>query len=301
MFILAIILFSICAELVFCESLISGLQIEPPNAKYGKIEPFSTLSIHSGADEEENSGFLWEKSGLLEGDIVVYNPDKNVVLDLSLRWPNGTISFYIEDKHFKDEEIKTILTAIREFHTQTCLKLKPYEASDNNWVIITGNEQGCWSSVGMKGEGGQQLNVFSPNCVHKGVIQHELLHAAGFYHQQSASDRDEYVEILWKNIQEGHESNFNKYNESVVTDYDIEYDYESIMHYSSKAFSKNGNDTIVSKQKNITKLGQREGFTSKDILKLNQMYQESCHKTDKEEEGNTPNFDIIIWFKSLFR
>jgi Astacin (Peptidase family M12A) len=54
---------------------------------------------------------------------------------------------------------------------------------------------------------------------------HELLHAAGFYHQQSASNRDEFVEIIWDNISNGHESNFDRYNASYVTDYDTLYDY----------------------------------------------------------------------------
>lgn len=180
------------------------------------------------------------------------------------------------------------------------MRLRPYESSDENWVEVTGNEGGCWSSVGMKGEGGQQLNVNAPKCVKKGIVIHEMLHAAGFYHQQSASDRDEFVAIKWENIQREHASNFKKYNSSTVTDFSLGYDYESIMHYSSKAFSKNGEDTIVSKNKNITKLGQREGFTEKDILKLNRMYEGSCHKPEEEEGQNFDELDLTAWFLSLF-
>jgi hypothetical protein len=73
---------------------------------------------------------------------------------------------------------------------------------------------------------------------------HELLHALGFFHQQSASNRDEFVKILWQNIKSGTEHNFNKYTANVVTDYGVEYDYSSVMHYSRKAFSRNNMDTI---------------------------------------------------------
>ena len=40
-------------------------------------------------------------------------------------------------------------------------------------------------------------------CLHKGVAIHELLHALGFYHEQSRRDRDTYVKINFKNIKEG--------------------------------------------------------------------------------------------------
>ncbi len=52
----------------------------------------------------------------------------------------------------------------------------------------------------MKGEGAQQLNLNNPKCVKKGIVIHEVLHAAGFFHQQSSADRDEFVEIKWENI-----------------------------------------------------------------------------------------------------
>lgn len=223
---------------------------------------------------------------------------KNGLVDLDYRWKNATIPFYIEETHFSDDEIRTILTGIKEFHQKTCVRFKPYGKDDSNWVFVTGNESGCWSSVGMQGDGGQQLNVNSPKCVKKGVVIHEFLHAAGFWHQQSASDRDEYVKIIWENIVDGHENNFNKYDESEVTDYGVAYDYESIMHYSRTAFTKNGNDTIEPLQ-NVTVLGQRKGFTEKDLIKLNKMYESSCHQP---EDPNT--FDafqsIVDWFRTLF-
>ena len=43
----------------------------------------------------------------------------------------------------------------------------------------------------------------------------------------------------------GKEGNFNKYDRNKITDYGVSYDYDSVMHYSAYAFSKNGNRTIV--------------------------------------------------------
>lgn len=43
----------------------------------------------------------------------------------------------------------------------------------------------------------------------------------------------------------GHEHNFAKYSNDTVTDFGVPYDYDSVMHYTEKAFSANGNNTIV--------------------------------------------------------
>lgn len=93
-------------------------------------------------------------------------------------------------------------------------------------------------------EDGQVVNLSSPNCVRHGVVIHEIMHALGFYHQQSAADRDDYVKIIWDNITPGREHNFRKYDKERVTDFNVTYDYGSVMHYSGKAFSKNGELTI---------------------------------------------------------
>ena len=62
----------------------------------------------------------------------------------------------------------------------------------------------CWSSVGQKVSiPGPQLLSIGPGCDKKGIIMHELMHAAGFWHEQSRTDRNKYVEILWENVAEG--------------------------------------------------------------------------------------------------
>lgn len=132
---------------------------------------------------------------------------------------------------------------MEEFHNKTCIRFRPYQSNDTNWIDVKGTNTGCWSSVGMH-DAGQIVNLQIPGCVTHGVAVHEFLHALGFYHQQSASERDQFVRINWENIEQGHESNFHKYSPLEITNYKVDYDYGSIMHYSEKAFSKNNKTTI---------------------------------------------------------
>lgn len=47
------------------------------------------------------------------------------------------------------------------------------------------------------------MSLMRNGCVHKGIVQHEVLHALGFHHEQARSDRDSFVNILTENIQSG--------------------------------------------------------------------------------------------------
>ena len=47
-----------------------------------------------------------------------------------------------------------------------------------------------------------------------------------------------HVSIRWANIERGREDNFAKYSRSEVSTLQLPYDTESILHYSSNAFSR---------------------------------------------------------------
>ena len=64
---------------------------------------------------------------------------------------------------------------------------------------------------------------------YKAIPIHELFHALGSWHQQSRPDRDDYVEIIFANVQSGREHNFNKHPNADVLD--TVYSYRSVMHY----------------------------------------------------------------------
>ena len=49
-------------------------------------------------------------------------------------------------------------------------------------------------------------------CLYHGIVQHEIMHALGFFHEQSRTDRNDYVIINIENVKEGYEHNFKYVN-----------------------------------------------------------------------------------------
>ncbi|UJR10624.1 hypothetical protein I4U23_014821 [Adineta vaga] len=95
--------------------------------------------------------------------------------------------------------------------------------------------------------------------------------ALGFWHEQSRTDRDDYVTIDFNNVQPGREHNFNKYSASATDTLDLPYDYNSVMHYSKTAFSINGLPTIITKDSNVW-IGQRNALSANDIEEIRRYY-----------------------------
>jgi hypothetical protein len=57
--------------------------------------------------------------------------------------------------------------------------------------------------------GGEQQVAGSASCA-KATILHEMGHTIGLWHEQSRSDRDTYVDVMYNNIIKGSRSNFDQ-------------------------------------------------------------------------------------------
>ncbi|XP_076288436.1 zinc metalloproteinase nas-4 isoform X2 [Lasioglossum baleicum] len=217
-----------------------------------------------------------ELGSYAEGDIL-FPPKqgRNGLKAESARWPGGVVP-YMLSPYFNEKQRNLILDAMNDYHKYTCIKFKPYTGEESDYVRITAGETGCWSSVGRIG-GRQDVNLQVPGCViKKGTVIHELMHAVGFLHEQSRYERDEFVRIQWNNILNGHAGNFEKASRQTTDAFGVGYDYGSVMHYSANAFSRNGQPTIIPKGASKVQLGQREGFSKRDIQKIRKMYR--CSK-----------------------
>ncbi|XP_070849571.1 hatching enzyme 1.2-like [Chaetodon trifascialis] len=207
---------------------------------------------------------------LVQGDIVV-NKNRNAMTCDSCKWQkkkNVVKVPYTLAKQFSRSEKRSIKQAIKTFKTSTCIHFIRRKKQRDYIKIV--KSSGCWSYVGRTG-GSQQLSL-GDGCVYNGIIQHELSHALGFWHEQSRTDRDSYVRINYENIIEQFRDNFDKED---TNNLNVPYDYGSVMHYGAKDFSKNGEDTITPLTPSAV-IGQRDGMSENDILKINKLY--GCSK-----------------------
>ncbi|CAG0900139.1 unnamed protein product [Darwinula stevensoni] len=67
---------------------------------------------------------------------------------------------------------------------------------------------------------------------------------------------------------------FEKYSLDEITHLGTEYDYGSVMHYGPYGFAIDPDiPTIVPIFAELGDIGQREGFSDNDILKINRLYE----------------------------
>uniref|UniRef100_A0A665TWC6 Metalloendopeptidase n=1 Tax=Echeneis naucrates TaxID=173247 RepID=A0A665TWC6_ECHNA len=231
---------------------------------------------------------------LAEGDVSVPQTENEIYCN-NCRWPKPSdvvqVPYTISDS-FSSSEKTTITNAIDEFHTSTCIRFVT-RVAQNDYVNIV-KEPGCSSYIGKVG-GSQKLHL-GPGCVKNGIVQHELIHALGFWHEQSRSDRDDYVRIHPENIIEGQESNFIRRD---TNNLNIPYDYSSVMHYGRTDFSKNGQNTITPLIASVA-IGQRIGMSESDVLKVNKLYNcRECANRDSTFSSNLTQTFILQICTSL--
>jgi hypothetical protein len=182
-----------------------------------------------------------------------------VVITGNHRWANCQVPFKI-DPALPNPQRVTDAIAHWQQHTNYRFIAR---TTEKDFVTFTSGN-GCSSTVGR--QGGQQFVNLGTGCSTGNAI-HEIGHTIGLWHEQSRQDRDLFVRIQWQNVEAGKEHNFNQH----ITDGDDvgPYDYGSIMHYDRKAFSKNGQDTIV--PATPASIGQRTTLSAGDIAAANSL------------------------------
>uniref|UniRef100_A0A915PLK9 Zinc metalloproteinase n=1 Tax=Setaria digitata TaxID=48799 RepID=A0A915PLK9_9BILA len=251
---------------------------------------------------------------LFENDILLTLPQVKALLNEDIKsrsnrqairgahynWINMPISYRFANSDAKWQ--KVIRNALQHIETETCVRFEENGANQNYLYFTKG--RGCWSNVGKIG--GRQLISIGIGCELVGIVAHEVLHALGLWHEQSRSDRDNSIwinyfniypvlvqtsvkqqkcaslrcrksalELLAKDILEkGTQGNFEKRTILDSDNMGLPYDFGSIMHYGSKAFTTDHKRyTIETRDRRYQEtIGQRQMISFKDARMINLRY-----------------------------
>ncbi len=162
-------------------------------------------------------------------------------------WPNGSIPYEFDDSLDDPIQIEIIKKVTNQLNELASIHFHPRKASEEHYVLFKRGAQHCYANVGFRF--GVTLVSLSSRCGEK-EINHELFHVLGFYHEQNRPDRDDYIEVLWENIDEENWAQFEKFAiESYPTNLqDTEnnpFEFSTIMLYDSRAFSNTSDFSMV--------------------------------------------------------
>ena len=198
-------------------------------------------------------------------------PGKRMPLPKPKLWPQGQIPHMIESTLSVKAELKA---AIQELKDRTGIKfVSAYKAKD--FVSFRSHKEHCLSSVGRVD--GEQEVWLGPQCK-KGEIFHALMHVLGFFHEQSRTDRDEYLTIFWSNLGQENWEQFKKIPSEFHNLLGSEFDFNSIMLYPPDAFAQDPNLATMAKLNGDLYTGNREELSPLDVMKISELYRYELQK-----------------------
>lgn len=205
---------------------------------------------------------------------------QNAVMSKSQLWPNGEVPYTI-GSGYNSKQKSIIEGALRDIMDKTCVKFIQ-RTNQRDYITFVNRNSGCSSYVARVG--GQQQIDLQEGCIYQyGEVQHETMHALGFFHEQSRKDRDDFVTIAWNNIQKDNWDQFEKYQSNLLG---LPYDYDSIMHYGWNYFANDrSSPTIVPKKK--ASIGNRKLMSPGDVQKINILYECSGARAPSPSSGSS--------------
>lgn len=178
-------------------------------------------------------------------------------------WPNARVPYTL-DPNFDNNQRAEVAQAFENYHSKTCVRFVPKQATDNDYVTILRDDNTCGVAEICR-KGGAQYAKFGGQCISSGTMSHELGHTLCFMHEQSRPDRDTYISwdtnVYGCTVQE-------KLSANDWTTLDLLYDYVSLQHYEGECY----NGCIKPKIPGVTKCGSGGDLSVLDVEKVNAYY-----------------------------
>lgn len=236
---------------------------------------------------------------LIEGDIQIRREDFEAMMENPGRAVFGTVNYwgstvpYDFAANVNATNQQAAIDAMNEIGARAGIAFVP-RTSQADWIRFNAS---TFNNSPIGRQGGQQIiNIVSWGTPI--IIVHEIYHSLGFWHEQSAPDRDTYVTINFGNVCGSSGTPGNQCHPatcqgcadsmgnfiSCAFNFDTQpgtglygpYDFDSFMHYGRTAFSCNGNDTITVNAPWDTEwqnaIGQRTHFSLLDELSCRGIY-----------------------------
>nr|XP_049699016.1 uncharacterized protein LOC110375608 isoform X1 [Helicoverpa armigera] len=238
--------------------------------KTGRRFPFAPLSIEAKLSSSSKG------------------PSEPAYSKIVPRFKHAIIPYFIDSRTYDTHLSEIIMKAFDYIEKATCVRLQRLRERPTDlqslqnvvWLYITnpnGIRQCVHTNERMEIKGVRMI-VFGYDCMTLGDIAHEIMHVLGFAHEHVRPDRDQYIKIMWDNIKPGYKKYFELNDKPIVEN--LPYDYASVLHYPARAFSKNGQVTILTEPG--IKVGQREGLSEVDVEKIGMLYSNECVLRNRE-------------------
>merc|ERR1712136_723492 len=130
-------------------------------------EILSTAKVPTKKEAEHSIDFMLKKAGkgkISQSDVTRETSWSGAgVFDEKLRWTKGIIPYKFSSD-YKGVDVSMIYSSMKEWMEKTCIKFEPFNAATianvghENYIEFH-NDQGCWSQVGMVGNGVQWVSL----------------------------------------------------------------------------------------------------------------------------------------------
>ncbi|XP_052832591.1 uncharacterized protein LOC128250767 isoform X3 [Octopus bimaculoides] len=173
-------------------------------------------------------------------DMVTSNKQKARKLhkrELNKLWPNNTILYQFSPEMTKKEKA-AVQYASNQYMYLSCIRFVNMNTSDGKAIMAKMKHQGSVLFKGGSKNCFAQIGFFnsqrSARCCSAETCLHELGHILGLAHEHKRKDRDNYIRVMFENIQ----GEFRNRMLSENTHDKSDFDFQSVMLYGPMAFSQ---------------------------------------------------------------